>query len=166
MFCGLPHVTSEQPVSSGCWGRGDAASPVHLWLPTHGSVCPALKNHHLWQLLVLLQQAALIFLSPPRIIGGVSVIATAQGFTLSMDPWRHSQQKASALLQTSELPLQLTPKKRLFLLYLPKFMHHLSCPERHITVKKLTVLDFLSWNPIIFFSISWAELYLEMFQPR
>lgn len=96
----------------------------------------------------------------PRIIGGVSVFATAEGFTHSMDPCRDPQHCCR------QMNFQLIPKKRVFLLYLPKFMHHLACPERHVMVKKLTVLDFLSWNSIIFFSISWAELYLEMFQPR
>lgn len=108
------HVTLEQPVSSGCWRRGDAASPAHLWLPTNRSVCPALKNHHLWQLLVLLQQAALIFFFFPRIKGGVSVIAIEQGFTQYMDPWRHSLQGPSALLQTGELPADTKKTKKGF----------------------------------------------------
>lgn len=78
----------------------------------------------------------------PRIIGGVLLLAQHRG---SHSAWIHGEQGASALLQTGESPLQLTPKKRgFFLLYLPKFMHHLACPERHVMVKKLTVLDFLS----------------------
>lgn len=83
-------------------------------------------------------------------VGGVSIIVTVQRFTL----WRYSVQGNHALLQTGELPLQLT--HQFCLPCLPKFTHHLACSEWHVMVKKLTTLDFLSWNPL--YSLTLVEL--------
>lgn len=146
----------KKPVSSGCCGRGSASlqrTPVsttgEIYLPrTEKSLSVTTLN--------FVSGSCLDFFHGS--VGGVSIIVTVQRFTLSMEI------RSAGKPRTAELPLQLTHQS--WLPRLPKFVHRLACSEWHVMVKKLTVLDFLSWNSITFFNVSWAELYLEMFQPH
>lgn len=153
-----------QPTSVSLWRcQGDQAavevmkqdSSMHPWLPKKESYWPRTE--------ISASPAALNFVSGSWVdffhgnVGRVSIIVKVQFPTrcggesagkphTPADRWTSTPHNTSALS-----PLFTQVHAPLVSLY---------SSEWHLIVKKLTLLDFLSWNPIIFFNVSWAELYL------
>lgn len=149
-----------QPISVSLWRsrwaqvaaeEATQASRIHLWLSEEGLICPGLKNHRLWQLLILFQEAALIF----SMEVWVEFLLLSQGRG-SHYLWRYNLQGNHELLQTGELPLQLICQ--FCLPCLPKSMHHLACFEWHVIVKKINLPCLIFFPEIPSYSLMLVEM--------